>query len=442
VVGAAVLVFPVALGWLHAGGRSLSDPATHASFADLARLSLGPAPGSWPTGFFLPAAALVAFAFVPPPFHTVARRAALTGVIALYGAWFSAAGYLPSGLSNAVVFVGLLALSYALLIGMGLVFLVRGATSAAFGVRQVGAVALAGILTVGLGAQVIQAAGGGWTIGGSDRVPAAYPVVSRGGDVPYRVLWLGEPDGRALVPPAGLPDGTVAAGAASVSYAIDLPGGASALDTGRAAAGPGYAALEQVLQDVLAGDARHGGALLAPFGVRYVVASPGKVPEAALRRLLRQTDLDLVPAEGLIILRNSKAFPLAGATGDPSWVSAARAASPQGAAILPETDGTVLHGSGQVYSGQVPDASSLALLSQQYDGGWRLHPLGAGDAPGAPGRRSFGWAVGFEEPTAGSFTIRYAHQSTRTMEVVLLVALWALALWMTRRTTRKVRPRG
>jgi hypothetical protein len=428
----ALLLFPLAYEWARAGGMALADPVAPASFAMLARLSLGPAPGAWATGFYLPVAAGVAYVFVPAPLRQAARRFLCAAVVSLYLAWLSAAGYLPLGLSNTVAYEAVLAFSYAGLVGLGLVFLVREAREAAFGARQVGAVLMAAAVAVGLGAQIVQAGRGSWTVGGPDRASAAYPLVSRTAQNGTRVLWVGAPNGDPLTWPGGLPAGIVHAGAASVRFAIQLPSGASMIDYGRPDAGVGYDALRRALGDVLAGESRHGGALLAPFGIRYVIASPGDLPVAALRRLARQVDLDVVPAQGLLILRNTKAATAAGAITDEAW---AAAASGRGVGMaLPAPNEIPFEGGGQRYAGTLPADPSLVLLTQQFYGSWRL--AAGATAPRAP-EAAFGWAVGFQGPGGPSPTeVRFGGQRVRTVEVGLLAVLWFVALWMTRRTSR------
>jgi GT2 family glycosyltransferase len=430
----ALLLFPVAYEWIRAGGVALADPAGSPSFAALARLSLGAAPGSWVTGFYLPVAAAIGYVFVPGHLDRTARRAALAAIIALYLAWLASAGYLPEALSNTVAYLAVLAFSYCLLVGMGLVFLVRGAREADFGARQVGAVLMAGVVAVGLGAQVLQAAQGAWAIGGPERAPAAYPVVTRSASEGFRVLWVGELNGDPLIWPGGLPVGTVEAGPASIRYTVQFPSGASMLDFGRPAAGVGYEALQQALADMLSGESRHGGALLAPFGIRYVVAEPGDLPMAALRRLSRQVDLDLVPSQGLIILRNAKAPPPASAITDRTWISASSVGGTDAALASP--DAIPFEGGPQEYRGTLPTNPSLVLLTQQYDGTWRLEAGGA--EPRGPDR-AFGWAVGFDGPRGPSeAVVAFGGQQIRTVETGVLAVMWFLALWMTRRTARNV----
>ena len=291
------------------------------------------------------------------------------------------------------------------------------------------------VVGVGLGAQAIQAAKGSWSLGGPDRVTAAYGIVEQPVGSFYRVLWLGRADGDAFPTPGGVPEGTVDAGTASVRYAVRGSEGMSALDTGRPSMGPGYQALERTLREILAGQTRHGGALLAPFGIRFVLAGPSDLTPSAWRRLARQLDLDPIPAGGLRIFENSKATPVAAVLRDPGWRQAAatpttleeeRLLRPGARALLRLDDR-------DVFSGRATDAASLVLLAQQFDSHWRLQ----GVSPSAPPTRAFGWAVGFlPHATAQPLEVRFQGQTTRTLEIGLLALLWMAGLWMTRRPSR------
>lgn len=434
---AAILVFPLTLDLARGSGRGLGDLAGTPSFGALARLSLGPAPGSWPTGFFLPAAAALAVLFVSERHRATALRAGVGVVLSLYLAWLAAAGYLPGAMSNPVAFIGVAAFGYSLLTGLGLASLLHGVSRTAFGTRQVGAAAMAAVLVTGLFAQLVQAGKASWNVGGPERIPAAYPVAGEAGGPPYRVLWLGGAGGGAFPAPGGLPDGTVQAGAASVRFAVTDPTGASALDVGRPDVGPGYDRLRDSLVEVLGGETRHGGALLAAFAIRFIVAAPNDLPTVAFRRLTRQLDLDQVPARGLMILRNAKAIPLATEIRDREWRRAAESTRLDTVQTLPPIRGRPLvrDPSEERFVGPDGTQRSLILLSEQFDPRWRLEPKG-GREPVAS-ERAFGWATGFRTgPAPSGYTIRFAGQRTRTIQVLLLALLWGAALWMTRRPAR------
>jgi hypothetical protein len=425
----AVLVFPLTLVLARAGGVGFWDAAGSPSFASVVRLHLGPGPGSWWTGFYLPLAAALALVFVSGRLAGIAVRAGMIALASIYLAWLAAAGYLPVWLSNPAAYLGLAAFSLALMVGLGMGFVAKGMAEVAFGSRQVGTALLVLLLGVGLAGQALQAARGSWAVGGSDRLPPAYPVVADAAGPPYRVLWLGSVHGDVFPPPAGTPDGTVSAGPASVRFAVRSPRGASVLDLGRPAAGPGYDYVRQVLREALAGRTRHAGSLLAPLAVRFVAADPRDISNRVIRRLVRQLDLNLIPAGGLLIFENAKWVPLASLVADPEWLQAAFAPTVESVAQLPAAHAEPLGLSSQ--SGP-PTAYALILLSQQYDSRWRL-TLQPGSAPLRP-RRAFGWAVGFAgRPRSPGPAIAFEGQRIRTLEIALLAMLWLGVLWLTRR---------
>jgi len=429
---AAMLALPVTAGLFGSGGRTMGDLVGSPSFASLARLSIGPAPGASVTGFYLPAAAALGAAFVARSALRSAGFALMAGVGAIYLAWLGAAGYLPAALSNPVSFAGVGAFCFSLLIGLGLSSVVSDVSRQAFGRRQLASAAMALILGLGLLSQAALAAKGGWAIGGSGRLPLALPLVGQAPGPAYRVLWLGPWSGEGLSAPAGPAQGRVAAGPASVSFAVTAPSGGSLLDVGRPAAGPGYDYLRQALDDVLAGQTHHGGALLSPLGIRFVVASPEGIPDAAVRRLAQQLDLDRITAGGLVVFRNPVAAPLASVVRGGGWDTASRAGGIRSIESLPSPgEPRPLGGPDEELAGSA-GSKGLVLLSQQFQGSWRLHPAG-GRAAVRP-RRAFGWAVGFPASEAnGTFVVRFGGQRARDALIVLLAALWLAALWITRR---------
>jgi hypothetical protein len=340
----------------------------------------------------------------------------------------AAGGYLPASLANPVAFVAVAAFGCSMLVGLGLASLAAGVEREAFGHRQLGGAVLVAVLAVGLLAQVGEAANGGWRIGGPERLPLTYPLVGQPGAAGYRILWLGPWSGRDLPAPAGPAVGRIAAGGASVSFALTLPSGGTILDVARGAGGPGYDALRQALGDVLAGDTRHGGALLSPFGIRFVVAGVGGLPAGAMARLSAQLDLDRLPAGDLAVFRNPAAAPLASVVPEKEWLGAARRRTFESAASLPAPSGARSISP----DGPVQSLDGLLFLSQQFDPRWRLRTTTGGDR--GPPERAFGWADGFPvRASDGDVRVTLGGQAARDVETGLLALLWAAALWVTRK---------
>jgi hypothetical protein len=422
---AAALVFPIVPEIISAPGASLSSHVGVTDFGLLGRLAPTRATGTWVVAWFLPIAAVVAFSLVGAEYRARAWRAVIAAIGGIFLAWVSAAGYLPDPLSNPPIYVAVAALAEAAAVAYGLATIGSGIERQAFGYRQVAAGLLAVVLTVGLAGQVFQATFGNWAIG-RNGLPSAWPVIS-GVPGQFRVLWLGQPDGHRFPAPGGDPQDVVEAGPASVRFAITDRGGVSALDFGRASTGSGYEYLRRVLGEVLAGDTSNGGALLAPLGVRFVVAASGDLPSVATERLGAQLDLDLVPAGGLTIYENARALPLAFTTTSEPFADAASSSALGEIAALTTPETEPLRASGDGYTGT--GAGGFGFVGWQNEGDW--HVWSGGNRSDTV--KAFGWAIGFP---AASGTVGLTHSGgwIRAAEVWVLALLWIVVLWVTRRT--------
>ena len=425
-IGAAVLLFPFVPTLLADGGRALSSLVGTTEPVRLARLALGSGPGTWSVAAFLPIGAILGLGLVRGDLRGPAARAAFAGSAALILSWLSAANDLPTAVSNAPAFAALAAVSMASLVGFGLTSFTVSLRFESFGLRQVAGGLLTIVLAAGLLLQSLSAMVGTWGVGRPEaRIPPAWTVVSGASEGSFRVLWLTGDRGDGLPPPAGDPQRRLEAGDATIRYALTERSGATVLDMGRPLAGPGPEHLERALAEILGGITRHGGALLSPFGVRFVVAEKGAIPPAVREALDQQLDVNLLPATGFTIYRNASAIPPVAiletqsgdrdimGVGDPStiamWqpVPAVPLAKASGGWDGPATPGTV-------------------FLSLEYDAQWSLR----GD-PAEP-EVAFGWATSF--PASGA-PVRVRHEGglPARIQVALLALLWLAALWVTRK---------
>jgi hypothetical protein len=338
-------------------------------------------------------------------------------------AWLASAGYLPRFLAAPSVFLAVAAFSLATLIGMATGGLFVSARRAAFGTRQVAAALLGAIVVLGLTAQSLDIMRGRWAVG-EDRILAAWDVASSSDpNVSFRVLWLRRPDGERFAAPGGDPQGVVEAGAASVAYGVTGRGGRSILALGSPTGGSAYESLERTLQAILTARVRHGGALLAPFAIGYLVVEPGTLPPAASDRLAEQVDIDLVQrAGGLLLYRNARGLPRAAALPSSS-VDPAHGSDLLSPTAIDTGAATPLRGSGDRWSGEVPPGG-LAFVADGFDADWTSD----GGAPFA----AFGWALGFEAP-AGVTSIAFGGRMRWTLQLIGLGVLWVAALWIVRR---------
>ena len=430
---AGLLLFTFIPSLVSGGGAALGSRIGTTDVWSVARLALAEAPGSWATAAFLPVAALLCFALAGAEYRGRALRAMLTVVIALPLTWLSAAGYLPAALSNAPVYISLAAVGEAMLVGFGLASVLTGLGRESFGMRQIGTGLVTIVLGAGIFLQCAVAMVGGWAVGGPEKIPAAWAVASSAEEGDFRVLWVGTPDGLAFPPPGGDPTGVAAAGEASLRYGLTGRGGITALDTGRTLSGSGAQALAEAMNEIVSGTTVHGGSLLAPFGIRFVVAQPSELTPAALTRLEAQVDLNREPESGLVIFRDSQAIPPASVLAADKEAQAILASGqPADTSMFVAPPATPLEQVEGGWSGQA--SGGTVFVSTEFSGAWRLE--GSGSAP----QRAFGWGTSFplSGPLSGSGSngfvrIRYGSQLQRTIETWLLALVWIAALWVTRK---------
>jgi hypothetical protein len=425
---AAFLVFPFVPSLVAGDGRAVGSMVGTVDLARLGRLAIGPGPGTWLIAAFLPLAAIFALSLVGPGQRARAMRMAVVAAGGLALAWLSAAGWLPAALANAPVYVVVAAAAEAMVVSLGLAS-VLGVARESFGARQIGTAALAVVLAAGLSLQALSAMTGGWAWGGLDKIPAAWAVVDGSAQGGFNVLWLGGgPD--PFPAPGGDPQGSVAAGQRSVTYAITGRGGASVLDTGRPLAGPGADALRAALAQIVAGRTLHGGALLAPFGVRYVVAATGALPAAALARLKDQVDMDPTTANGLVIYRDSASLPPAGALSlDPAAEKILATGDLSQIAQLPVVAADPLAAVRGGWDGSA-SAGQTVYIATEFSANWR-------EGTQTAATKAFGWATAFPNVT-GPVHVRDVDRSAfqgflHTLQLWVLGALWLVALWVTRK---------
>ncbi|MGH2739958.1 MAG: glycosyltransferase [Actinomycetota bacterium] len=430
-VGAA-LVFPTAAGLIRTGGLA-PEAAGFVSFGQLLRLSPGSAPGAWVIGFFLPIAGVIALVLTGDEHRRWAWRAALVAAAAPFLAWAAGAGYLPRWASDLTAPLAAAAFGLSLLVGLAMQVVAEGVGRHAFGYRQLSTAALALVLALGLGLQAVQAARGAWAVG-ENAVPPAWPVVATADPAtPFRVLWIGAPFGGRFPAPGGSPEGVLSAGPASIRYGVTGKQGRSAVEIGAPAGGTAFAQLDRALRAILAGDVRHGGSLLAPFGVRFVVAGSGDLPIAVRERLALQVDLDLIQqAGGLRIYENPRVFPLGGAFGGKGPVGRATGDDLLAPAKLVTRPTALPRVAAGRFEGSVNlPAGGLVFLSTPFEDGWRL------EGHAAP-FLAFGWGVGFEAHRGTEALVaEFGGQFARTVALVVLAILWLGTLVVARPRRRR-----
>jgi hypothetical protein len=329
------------------------------------------------------------------------------------------------------VFTTLAAVCAAFILGDGLASAFGGLERTSFGFRQIGSVLLTAVLAVGLFLQALAAMAATWGVGGPDRIPPSWAVLSSATDAaPYNVVWLANRDGQPFPAPGGDPAGVATAGDATAAYALTDRTGALAIDIGRPLTGAGVLPLESALQEILSGTTVHGGALLAPFGVRFLVVPEDRLNAAAEQAVHAQVDLEPVPSAGLSIWRNIAAMPPAAVLkADDETRSIVRTDDPDAIQRLNPDVTATLAATQEGWLG-TSGGGDLAAVATAYDPSWELVGRGVRPEP------SFGWATSFSG-ASGDVQIRFGDQFPRTLAMWLLAAVWAVALWVTRKPVRR-----
>jgi hypothetical protein len=371
-------------------------------------------------------AGLIGFVVAQAPRRRTAWRSLLVAAVGIPLAWLAAAGRLPGPLSGPLAYLCAAATSLSFLVALGAEDVGPAMRRAAFGLPQALGALLVGVVTVGALGQVVAAVPGSWGVG-AERLPPAWPVVtSSEPGTTFRLLWLGKDDGRPFPPPGGDPQGSLTTErGVSVAYGVTGRRGRSIMATALPASGPPFQRLEEVLAEVLSGRIRHGGALLAPFGIRMVIAGRDRLPPPVASALDGQVDLDLIQrAGGLSIYRNARPIPKAAGLAGPEALEAGRSTSILAPlALEPHTATPLQREDTARWSGSLPDPG-LVVVSDRFDPRWR-----SGDRTPFP---AFGWALGFPAD-GGPAEVAMESDLRRPIELAVLAALWLIALWFVRR---------
>jgi hypothetical protein len=429
-VAAAVLLFPFVPTIAAGGGAALWSGVGELDPWLVLRGVLGTAPGAWAPAAFLPIGAVLGLALARGERRAQAARAAVAALLATALAWLSVAGYLPAWASNAPVYLAVAAVSEAFVIGDGLASALGGMERSSFGFRQIGTALLTGVLVIGIALQALAAIIGTWAIGGPANASAAWSVLDARSEGAFNIVWLGASDGRPFPAPGGDPSGVVEQGDATVTFGLTGRAGSLAVDTGRPLNGAGAPALGDAVAEIVSGTTVHGGALLAPFGVRYVIAAPDTLPAPAAAALGAQVDLEVVPSAGLEIWHNVAALPPAAAVRANARtrlvIASGDAATIQRLGVVPAVPLDPTSAGWQGDAG----AQSDAVVATAFDDRWRL------DGADEPPHRAFGWSTSFLD-VSGPIAIVYGGQLPRTIAMWLLAAIWVAALWITRKPVRR-----
>lgn len=475
-VVAGVLCLPWVIGTARAGSGALAvfgvaTPVSEAaSWSDLLRFALGPigvSPLAW--GFVV-AALLPLVLGRGPRFHWAARLWSIA-LASWFLDWLVGRGKVGDLAIDPLVLLAPAAVAVAACVGLGLAAFETDLRTAVFGWRQLATVVAAAAVVAGTLPTFVSALPGRWELpqDGFDQSLTWMPAKASAGT--FRVLWLG--DARSL------PQGSWKVGN-GLAYATSVDGPPDAAWLWNAAdAGPA-SSLASAVDQASSSRTNQLGRLLAPAGVRYVVAVtavapviPGlqtpeqyPVPAGLLPALSSQLDLVPVVSEGgVTVYENADWLPVraevAAHSNDATGARAGTTPSPAGTSspspgtpvapdpLTPPAGNRVVAGAQPVlpggptsrsFTGAVRAGTVLASLAPADR--WRVATShGSTVRALAP---AFGWVGRSQVSHAATVTLRFDGDAWVPLGVAFQIAAWvvALALLAARRRPARARRRG
>lgn len=415
-----------AFGGVEEAGRSATP------LADLLRFTVGPV-GFDNLGWAVPIAAFLPLLVVRDWRLAWAGRAWGGALVPIGLAWAAERGWLPIGVPDTEVLLAPAAAALALAVGCGSLAFERELTAYRFGWRQA-VTALAGLaLVAGVIPLVPAATSGRW------RQPAFGVSATLGfideeagpDEAGFRVLWMGHP---AVLPVGAweLVDG--------LGYGTSTNGMPDITQQWPGSTGGPTGLVGDSLRVALAGDTAELGRLIAPLGIRYLVAmeeaAPGHggptrpVPEELEAALGQQVDLRSVDAgPGLVMYENAawqgEALRLPPGAAEALGVSRLAAAlSPEVREVMDAAAPLALRReSPHELVGSLPEPGPV-LVAHGADDDWRMEV----DGEEVPRQTALGSVDLFQAPVAGDVRIAHRPPATRHLGVALQVLLWAVVL--------------
>lgn len=433
---AVVLHLPWSLDVLLPGTplSAIAGPARGGTTSDLAallRFEVGPLGGA-PLGWALLAAALLPLLIGREARHAWAVRGWMLAVVFWGLAWASQRGAGPIALPEEDLLLTPAAVGLALAAAMGVAAFEVDLPGYRFGWRQIASGLAAAAVAVATIPVLGAAFDGRWSMPGGDHARALGFIDVENDDLPFRVLWLGDPAALPLGSwelDDGIAYSTTDGGTPSVE---DLWVGS---DDGRTGL------LADALELARSGQTARLGRLLAPMGVRYVIVPEQLAPApfasdslpipAELADTL-DAQLDLEPLDvpaGLTVYRNQAFFPTRAVvpterapSPDAGIADAAALDLSDASPVLPDQDSRL------EWEGSLEDGTTV-LLSAAYSDRWELSVDGRVAAHTKP----FGWGNAFTVERGGDATLRFATSPLRYAVLLGQVLLW---MWVARRLMR------
>lgn len=283
-------------------------------------------------------------------------------------------------------------------------------------------------IVIGLVPGVISIGDGAWQ---TPRTPlttflsSLLPVEPEVGD--YRVLYVGDP--RVLP----VPGREYAPG---IAYAVVDAGPLDFTDRFPVPESDGDEAIQRALRLIADGSTLRAGRLLAPHGIRFVVLpetdgvfstadDPIPIPDGLLAALQNQLDIGSVPGPPAVeVFENESWMPVGGQlTGE-----TAQASKLGGDAVLVRSDLSgvtpLLQGADAEPDVVQPVAAGVVHVAIPYDP--RLH-LDV-DGTRVEARPAFGLTTAFDVPAAGTATLGYEQEPSRSLWIAVQFVLWLAVL--------------
>ncbi len=441
---AVVLHLPWSLDLLLPGTplTAITGPEAAPAGSDLAallRFEVGPL-GSGLLGWVFLVAAALPLLIGRGERHAWAVRG-WTMAITFWGlAWVAQRGDAPFAMPPVELLLVPCAVGLTLATAMGVAAFQTDLPGYRFGWRQVASGVAAAAVALGTIPVLGAAFDGRWSMPAGDHSRALGFLDADNDELPFRVLWVGDP--TAL--PLGswqLDEG--------VAYATTDDGTPEAQDLWAGSDDGRTSLLADALDLARTGQTARLGRLLAPMGVRYLVIPERLAPapfgtvERPLPAVLRTTfeaQLDLEPLDvpaGLTVYRNQAFFPpraVVSSTNTPpegGGISSAAAIDLSRARLaLPDEDGH-LHWSGPA------EPDTTVLLSAAHSDRWKLEV----DGEVVPQTKPFGWANGFTVVQGSEATLRFVAPPLRYLGLAgqALVWLWLLRVLLRARMNPPVR---
>lgn len=408
-VGAFVLLLPWSLTFLTPSGASsvVSAVVIDRTFLDVVRFDTAHFGGT-PLAYGLIIGAILPLFVVRGPRFGWATRWWTVLVISFFVAWLVGIGVLPP-LADVEILLAPAALGIAMLIGWGIEAIRLDLPEHKLGWRQPLTIVLIVFSGVGMLSPFTALPGGRF---GQPEVDWRASLSWQGDEAAeageFRNLFLGR----------NIPGGSrhVESG---VRFGVAPPGGPQVDGLWLPPASAGVSALDEVARAIAAGEAPSAGALLAPFGVRYVVVPAGSGGVAdSVRAALDLSEVQ-EDANGIVFENDSwrpvvatldaevakKQLDLADAASEPL----------PGVSAVWDQDGRAEwngQAGGNVY-GALPDDTRFKLETSDAD----REPTTA-----------YGWAIQYPDTAEGKATLVFKAGPRRPLEVAFQVVLWVLAL--------------